>query len=78
MAVAATAAPGLLRIPAQLIVLTASAKPAGRTTSALRRYIGVSGVVGVQSFMTSSRSPAGRTGSGPSAASTAGRSALRR
>jgi hypothetical protein len=74
---AAIAAPGLLRILCHLISLIASAKLACRTCSALRRYMGVSGVVGEQSLMTSSRSPAGGTASGSRPDSAAGRSAPR-
>ena len=77
-AAAAIAAPGLLRILSHRIAPSASEKLAGRTRSVLRRYMGVSGVVGEQSFMTSSRSPAGGTASGSSPDSAAGRSAPRR
>lgn len=81
-AMAAIAVPGLLRILPHLIAVIASEKLVGRTCSALRRYMGVSGVVGEQSFMTSSRSPAGGTASGCRSASrpdsAAGRTALRR
>lgn len=73
----AIAAPGLLRMLSHLIVLIASEKLAGRARSVLRRYMGVSGVVGEHSFMTSSRSPAGGSGIGGRPDSVAERSAAR-
>ena len=74
---AAIAAPGLPRILPHLKSLIVSAKLACRTRSALRRYMGVSGVFGEQSSITSSRSPAGGAASGSSPDSNAGRSAPR-
>jgi hypothetical protein len=73
----AIAAPGLLRILPQLIDLIASEKLAGRARSVLRRYMGVSGVVGEHSFMTSSRSPVGGSAIGGRPDSAAERSADR-